>query len=323
MTQAGQSIEPGQIEGVRRFNRFYTRRIGVLREGLLDSPFSLTQARVIYELAQRPGVAASALGADLGLDAGYLSRLLRGFREQGLVAETRSAEDGRRKSLGLTAAGEAAFATLNVRSHAEIGALLGSLAPRDRGRLVWAMETIEATLGAPAAPPAPTDPTPSITLRGHRAGDIGWVIHSHGALYAEEHGWDERFDAMVARVAADFIGNFDADRERCWIAEMDGVNVGSIFLVKHTDAVAKLRLLLVDPAARGHGLGRRLVEECIAFACAVGYAKITLWTNDILHAARHIYDTLGFVLVDEEPHHSFGQDLVGQTWELDLTSETG
>ncbi|MDH3232142.1 MAG: helix-turn-helix domain-containing GNAT family N-acetyltransferase [Alphaproteobacteria bacterium] len=330
MTQADQVGEAGRIEAVRRFNRFYTRRIGVLREGLLDSPFSLTQARVIYELAQHPGIAAKALGADLGLDAGYLSRLLRGLREKGLVAEARSAEDGRRKSLRLTADGKAAFATLNARSRAEIGAILGSLAPRDRARLVRAMETIETTLGettlgdkAEPAKPPPTKPVPSITLRAHRPGDIGWVIHSHGALYAREYGWDETFDALVARVTADFIDNFDADRERCWIAEMDGVNVGSIFLVKHTDTVAKLRLLLVDPAARGHGLGRRLVEECIAFARIAGYAKITLWTNDILHAARHIYETLGFVLVDEEHHHSFGQDLVGQTWELDLATKSG
>ncbi len=312
MTQALQSTDTDRIEAVRRFNRFYTRRIGVLREGLLDSPFSLTQARVIYELAHRAGVTARELGADLGLDAGYLSRLLRGLREQGLVSETRSEEDGRRKLLRLSRAGEAAFATLNARSREEIGAMLGALAPRDRARLVEAMETIEQTLEAPPEARAP------YILRPHRAGDIGWVIQRHGALYAQEYGWDETFDAMVARVAADFIDNFDVARERCWIAEMDGAMVGSVFLVRHTDEVAKLRLLLVDPAARGHGLGRRLVEECIAFARAVGYSKITLWTNDILHAARHIYETVGFVLIDEEPHHSFGHNLVGQTWELDL-----
>ena len=312
MMETLQPTEAKRIEAVRRFNRFYTRRIGVLREGLLDSPFSLTQARVIYELAHRAGVTARELGADLGLDAGYLSRLLRGLRERGLVAETRSAEDGRRKLLHLTRAGEVAFATLNARSHEEIGSMLGALALRDRARLVEAMETIEQSLEASPEARAP------YILRPHRAGDIGWVIHRHGALYAQEYGWDETFDALVARVATEFIENFDDARERCWIAEMEGAIVGSVFLVRHTDEVAKLRLLLVDPAARGHGLGRRLVEECIAFARGVGYAKITLWTNDILHAARHIYESAGFVLVDEEPHHSFGQDLVGQTWDLDL-----
>jgi DNA-binding MarR family transcriptional regulator/N-acetylglutamate synthase-like GNAT family acetyltransferase len=313
MTGTSEISEAQRIEAVRRFNRFYTRRIGVLREGLLDSPFSLTQARVIYELAHRAGVTARELGADLGLDAGYLSRLLRGLREQGLVAETRSSEDGRRKLLHLTRAGETVFARLNARSREEIGAMLGALTARDRTRLVQAMETIEQSLDAPP------EHRPPYTLRPHRAGDIGWVIHRHGALYAREYGWDETFDAMVARVAADFIDNFDETCERCWMAEMEGAIVGSVFLVRQSDEVAKLRMLLVDPAARGHGLGRRLVEECIAFARGVGYRKITLWTNDILHAARHIYETAGFVLVDEKPHHSFGQDLVGQTWELDLS----
>jgi DNA-binding MarR family transcriptional regulator/GNAT superfamily N-acetyltransferase len=312
MSEATQPTDAARIEAVRRFNRFYTRRIGVLREGLLDSPYPLTQARVIYELAHRAGVTASELGADLGLDAGYLSRLLRGLREQGLVAKTRSAEDGRRSLLRLTPAGEAAFATLNARSREEIGAMLGALPARGRERLVRAMETIERALEAPPERRAP------YILRPHRPGDIGWVIHRHGALYAQEYGWDATFDALVARVAADFIDNFDETRERCWIAEMAGGIVGSVFLVKHTDEVAKLRLLLVEPAARGHGLGRRLVEECIAFARDCGYRKITLWTNDVLHAARHIYETLGFVLVGEEPHRSFGHDLVGQTWELGL-----
>jgi len=315
MAQTTQASASERIEAVRRFNRFYTRRIGVLREGLLDSPFSLTQARVLYELAHRPGVTASALGADLGLDAGYLSRLLRGLREQRLVTEARSAEDGRRRLLRLTRAGEAAFATLNARSREEIGAMLEALAPRDRARLAAAMETVAATLGAKPGTGRP------FILRSHRPGDIGWVIHRHGALYAQEYGWDETFDALVARVAAEFIETFDEARERCWMAEMDGAIVGSVFLVRHTDTVAKLRLLLVEPAARGHGLGRRLVEECIGFARSAGYATITLWTNDILHAARRIYETLGFVLVEEAPHHSFGQDLVGQTWELELDED--
>jgi len=302
----------GQVEAVRRFNRYYTGQIGVLREGLLDSPYTLTEARVIYELAQQAGVTASELGGQLGLDAGYLSRLLGVLTKQGLVARERSEVDGRRSHLRLTPDGEAAFAALNSRSREEIGALLDNLPGGERKRLVGAMAAIEDVLSAPAERREP------FILRPHQPGDIGWVVSRHGALYAEEYGWDGTFEALVARVAAEFVETFDPAHERCWIAEVDGMPVGSVFLVRKSKTVAKLRLLIVDPAARGLGLGRRLVEECIRFARRTGYRKITLWTNDVLHAARHIYEVQGFVLVAEEPHHSFGADLVGQTWELDL-----
>jgi DNA-binding MarR family transcriptional regulator/N-acetylglutamate synthase-like GNAT family acetyltransferase len=301
-----------RVAAVRRFNRFYTRRIGVLLEGLLHSPYTLTEARLIFELAQRDGVTASALGQDLGLDAGYMSRLLRGLQHQGLIRRARSAADGRQFHLHLTAAGRDAFAMLDARSHDEFEAMLAELSEPGQARLVCAMETIEELLGQPAARPA------TIVLRPHQPGDMGWVVHRHGVLYAEEYGWDERFEALVAQIVADFVNGFDARRERCWIAERDGAIVGSVFLVRQSDEVAKLRLLLVEPRARGHGLGRRLVEECVRFARRTGYARITLWTNSVLEAARRLYEEAGFVLVDEAPHRSFGHDLVGQTWELPL-----
>jgi DNA-binding MarR family transcriptional regulator/N-acetylglutamate synthase-like GNAT family acetyltransferase len=298
-------------EAVRRFNRFYTQKIGVLREGLLDSPFSLTEVRVLYELAHRSGVTASVLARELDLDPGYLSRILRGFEKQRLLARTRSREDRRQSVIALTRRGEQAFAPLNTRSHDEIAALLQPL-DRDRQRqLTGAMRSIEALLGAPPA-------AATWILRAHRPGDMGWVIHRHGVLYAQEYGWDETFEALVATIAADFIRNFDPKRERCWIAERDNETVGSVFVVKQSKTVAKLRLLLVEPRARGLGLGKRLVDECIAFARQAGYRKLVLWTNDILHAARGIYEAAGFTLVQEERHHSFGHDLVGQNWELVL-----
>jgi len=301
-----------RIEAVRRFNRFYTRQIGVLLEGLLRSPYSLTEARILYELAHRGETTASVLGSDLGLDAGYLSRLLGGFEKHGLILREVSGRDGRQRILRLTEEGETAFAMLNARSRNEVGAMLGELSNEQQSRLVAAMQTIEELLGATPEPSTP------YLLRPHQPGDMGWVVHRHAVLYAETYGWDETFEALVARIAADFIDNFDPKNERCWIAEMDGAIVGSVFVVKQSDEVAKLRLLLVEPKARGLGLGKRLVAECIAFARRRGYRKLVLWTNDILHAARHIYEQEGFVLVDEEPHHSFGVDLVGQNWELDL-----
>lgn len=301
-----------RIGAVRQFNRFYTQRIGVLKEGLLDSPFSLSEARVLYELANRDAPTASELARDLGFDAGYLSRILRGFQGRRLLAKRRSANDGRQSHLTLTANGRRAFATLDRRSRAEIGGLLGKLAPEDQRRLVAAMGTIEGLLAPRRGQGAP------YLLRPHRPGDIGWVIARHGALYAEEYGWDATFEALVAEIAARFVRNFDAKRERCWIAERDGENVGSVFLVKDKETVAKLRLLLVDPKARGLGIGRRLVGECVHGARTLGYTKLTLWTNDVLHAARHIYEETGFRLVREEPHRSFGHDLIGQYWELAL-----
>lgn len=300
------------VEEVRRFNRFYTQQIGVLHEGLLKSPFSLTEARVIYELAQHEETTATQLGQELGLDAGYLSRILRNFKKQGLIDKQPSTTDGRQMMLRLTAQGQEAFAMLNVRSRYEIEAMLIELVPAEQQRLVEAMQDIERLLNA-----RPEQRVPYL-LRPHQPGDMGWVVHRHGVLYAQEYGWDEQFEALVAEIVAHFIQNYDPKRERCWIAEKDGENVGSVFLVKGTDTVAKLRLLLVEPKARGLGIGSRLVDECIRFARQAGYQKLTLWTNSVLLAARHIYEKAGFCLAHQEPHHSFGHDLVGETWDLEL-----
>lgn len=301
-----------RIADIRRFNRFYTRQIGVLQDGLLKSPYSLTEVRVLYELAHRDGLTAAGLAKDLGLDAGYLSRMLRAFERDGLVARAPSPNDARQMLLSLTPAGRTAFGELNARSHDEVAALLSGIPEADRRRLTEAMRTIEEILGDRRADPEP------YVLRPHRPGDMGWVIHRQAVLYALEYGWDERFEAMVAEIAAKFVQNLDPRRERCWIAEKDGEIVGSVFLVRGSDEVAKLRMLYVEPAARGLGVGRRLVEECIRFARLAGYRKITLWTNDVLVAARRIYEATGFRLVEEERHHSFGHDLVAQTWERDL-----
>jgi DNA-binding MarR family transcriptional regulator/GNAT superfamily N-acetyltransferase len=301
-----------RIAAMRRFTRFYTRQIGVLREGLHASPFSLTQARVLYELANRSAPTAADIARDLGLDAGYLSRILRGFAQRGLLARTRSPSDGRETHLTLTPAGREAFAPLDRGSHDEIAAMLGPLSARAQARLVEAMATVEQLLGARSKA------TPPYLLRPHQVGDMGWVVGRHGALYAQEYNWNMEFEALVAEIVAAFVRNFDPRRERCWIAEVDGAPVGSVFLVKQSDEVGKLRLLLVEPQARGMGIGARLVAECIRFARLSGYRTLTLWTNDILVAARRIYQAAGFRLVQEEKHHSFGHDLVGQNWELDL-----
>ena len=297
------------IEAVRRFNRFYTRRIGVLRAGLLGSPYRLTEARLLYELAQGEQATASALGRDLGLDLGYLSRLLQGLKRRGLVRARRAAHDGRQSFLTLTAKGRQAFSVLDSRSRDATGAMLAPLPEHDRERLIGAMRTVEGLL---------SNKRGEITLRSHRPGDLGWVVHRHGALYAEEYGWDERFEALVAGIVARFVKHFDAARERCWIAEIDGERVGAVLVVKQSRSTAKLRLLIVEPAARGRGLGRRLVEECIAFARAKGYRKLVLWTQSNLAAARAIYKQCGFRRVRKERHSSFGYDLVGEFWQLAL-----
>ena len=301
-----------QISAVRAFNRFYTRKLGVLDQHLLQSPFSLSEARVLYELANREDPAAKEIGIELGLDPGYLSRIVQKFDEDGLITRKPLAADRRQFRLGLTARGRQAFAKLERSSHDEVAAMLSGLPGGERRRLVQAMTAIERLLGASGASPEPA------MLRGHRAGDMGWVVQSHGALYASEYGFDSAFEALVAEIVAKFLGSFDASRERCWIAEIDGAQVGSVFLVRHTDDVAKLRLLLVDPAGRGQGLGQRLVTECIAFARTCGYRKIKLWTQSILVAARKIYQDSGFVKVASEPHRSFGQNLIGETWEREL-----
>ena len=301
-----------RVAAVRRFNRFYTRQIGLLQDGYLKSPFSLSEVRLLYELAHRERPTATELGRDLGLDAGYLSRILRGFQKRGLLKRVPSEHDGRQSHLSLTQRGQAAFAPLNTRSHEDIGAMLAVVPATEQARLIQAMHAIEAILGAQPEKKAP------YLLRPHRPGDMGWVVHRHGAIYAQEYGWDERFEALVARIAAKFIERYDPKRERCWIAEKDGEIVGSVFLVKHSKTVAQLRLMLVEPKARGLGIGARLVDECVGFARENGYRKITLWTNSVLVAARHIYKKAGFRLVHKERHHSFGQALVGETWDLTL-----
>ncbi len=299
-----------RIAAVREFNRFYTRRIGVVRDGYLRSRFSLTEVRVLYELAHRDGLTASQIAAELDLDAGYLSRMLRQFEQAGLLARDASSADRRHTLLTLTEAGRMAFAPLEQRSRQEIGALLAALPEPAQEALVGGMRTIARLL---------TDaPTPAWFSRHPAPGDIGWVIGRHGALYAEEYGLNHKFEALVAQVAGAFLDGHDPARERCWIAERDGARVGSVFLVRKTDEIGKLRLLLVEPSARGLGVGKRLVEECIAFARQVGYRRVTLWTNDILVAARGIYRTAGFRLVSSAPHNDFGPPMVGEEWELDL-----
>ena len=301
-----------RVADVRRFNRFYTRQIGLLQEGYLKSPFSLSEVRVLYELAHRERPTAAELGRDLGLDAGYLSRILRGFQKRGLLKRTQSEDDGRQSHLALTQRGQAAFAPLNTRSRDEIGAMVATLPAAEQNRLVLAMQAIEGILGAPPERKVP------YLLRPQKPGDMGWVVHRHAALYAQEYGWDERFEAMVAGIVKKFIERYDPKRERCWIAEKDGEIVGSAFLVARSKTVAQLRLMLVEPKARGLGIGARLVDECVDFAREKGYRKITLWTNSILLAARHIYTKAGFRLVHKERHHSFGHALVGETWDLTL-----
>ncbi|MEI9405485.1 helix-turn-helix domain-containing GNAT family N-acetyltransferase [Mesorhizobium argentiipisi] len=305
---------PGKdrIDAVRAFNRFYTRQLGLLDEGLLKSPFSLTEARVLYELAHRDGLVASDLVRDLGLDPGYVSRLLKKFEERGLVGREASETDARRASIALTPAGREAFAPLNQDSHDQVRALLDRLAPAEQERLVNAMRTVQDLLGD--RPEAKVH----YILRPLQVGDIGWITHRQGLIYAQDYGWDETYEALVAEILGEFVKNFVPQWERSWIAERKGEVVGSVFVMRKSPKVAKLRLLYVEPSARGLGIGRRLVDECITFARAKGYKTLTLWTNDILGSARRIYQAAGFKLVEEERHHSFGKDLVGQTWNLEL-----
>jgi DNA-binding MarR family transcriptional regulator/GNAT superfamily N-acetyltransferase len=315
-----------EVAAFRRFNRLYTHFIGTLQEGLLDTPYTLSEARVLYELATRRQPLAKEIAQELSMDAGYLSRMLSKFHEAGLLKRAASSQDGRQTTLGLTQKGRAAFRVLNIRSDWQAQSILGDLAPGPRRDLICSMRTIETLLHSKTEAQDEGHAVP-FTLRQHRPGDMGWVVHREGALYAQEYGWDQRFEALAARVVADFIDRFDPTCERCWIAERDGQSLqpnnqslGHIFLVKHPEqpGVAKLRLLLVEPSARGMGLGHALVAECVRFAREAGYQKITLWTQSILTAAHRIYQHAGFRLVHEEPHHSFGKDLVAQTWELDL-----
>ena len=300
------------VAAVRAFNRFYTRKLGVLDQQLLESPFSLSEARVLYELAHRENLSAKEIGAELGLDAGYLSRIVQSFDEAGFISREPLPTDRRQYRLALTAKGRQAFAELERSTNDHIAAMLEGLPPGGKARLIDSMADIRRLLGDGGAVAR------TAVLREPRPGDMGWVVQSHGALYAREYGFDSSFEGLVAEITAKFLASFDASRERCWIAEIDGAQVGSIFLVRHSDDVAKLRLLLIDPAGRGQRLGHRLVGECIAFARACGYRRITLWTQSILLAARGIYEKAGFRLVASEPHRSFGQDLIGETWELEL-----
>src|SRR5882672_4786734 len=301
------------VERVRHFNRFYTRRIGVLRDGLLDSNLSLTEARVLYELARRENGTATDVRNELDLDAGYLSRILRGFQKRGWVRRTPADDDARRQLLSLTRSGRAAFEPLNARSNEEVRHLLKPLSPHLQTRVVDAMRRIEAGLEPNAAASGP------YVLRTHRPGDMGWVVYRHGVLYSEEYRYDERFEALVAEIVSGFVQHLDTARERCWIVERDGERLGSVFLVAKSKQVAKLRLLLVEPSARGLGIGKRLVEECVRFARQCRYRKLVLWTQSELRAARHVYESAGFQLAGSKRHASWGRDdLVSETWELDL-----
>ena len=301
-----------RIDAVRRFNRLYTRRIGVLEENYLHSPFSLAEVRVLYELAHCNAPTATHLARDLELDPGYLSRIVQRFVQRGLVERTRSERDGRESFLHLTQTGRDAFEPLESGARMQIGALLETLTARQQQRLMQSLDAIEHLLGTP-------DPSaPPFSLRSHREGDMGWVVERHGALYAEEYGFDTEFEALVAHIVAKFIDHLDPERERCWIAERGGERVGCIFLVKASKRIGKLRLFLVEPEARGLGLGRRLVADCLAFARAAGYHRVRLWTQSNLLAARHLYAQAGFVKIDEEPHHSYSQDLIAETWEIRL-----
>ncbi|MDN2718791.1 MULTISPECIES: bifunctional helix-turn-helix transcriptional regulator/GNAT family N-acetyltransferase [unclassified Janthinobacterium] len=305
--QADQLGERTEI--VRRFNRFYTRQIGVLHEHLLDSAFSLTEVRILYELAHREQLTSADLCRELGLNAGYLSRVIAGFEKQGLIAKTRSPTDARAARLQLTGQGQRTLAPLVDASRREVAAMLERLPPTAQQELVAAMEQIQGLLG---------EPSPSYLLRNPQPGDMGWIIHRQAVLYAQEYGWNNEYEALVADILAKFVREFDPARERCWIAEKDGKVIGSVFIVRQDDTTAKLRLLYVDPCARGLGIGSRLVDECLRFSRQVGYTKMVLWTNSILTDARRIYDKAGFQLVEEEAHHSFGKDLIGQVLARDL-----
>jgi DNA-binding MarR family transcriptional regulator/N-acetylglutamate synthase-like GNAT family acetyltransferase len=301
------------VQTIRRFNRFYTRQIGVLQEHLLDSQFSLTEVRVLYEIAHRENATAKDLCQDLGLDRGYVSRMLQNFEKHGWIKTTPSAEDRRRQLLSLTAKGHAVFDPLERRSSQQVTVMLERLSPTQRQKFLSAIRDVQSVLD----PPTPSS-TPYI-VRQHLPGDMGWVVQRHGELYWQEYHYDERFEALVAEIVAEFIQNLDSQRERCWIAEKDGERVGCIFLVKKSSTVAKLRLLLVEPSARGLGIGKRLVEECVNFAREAGYKKILLWTQSELAAARGIYKAAGFECIAEERHNSWSREnLMAETWEIKL-----
>lgn len=300
-----------QVSALRTFNRFYTRKIGVL-DGMASSPFSLAEARVLYELAHREQPTATDIRKELGLDAGYMSRILRDFERRRLVTREQSKTDERQRFLSLTAKGRRTFAPLDERSNRDVGAILKELSSKERKQLLDAVQTVGRLLGDKAEPRTP------YLLRLQQPGDMGWIVHRQAILYAEEYGWDETYEALAAEIVAQFIKNYDPKFERAWVAEKDANRVGAVFVAKQSDEIAKLRLLHVEPEARGLGIGKRLVQECVRFARQAGYQKMTLWTQSILDAARHIYKQEGFQVVREEKHHSFGKDLTAETWELNL-----
>lgn len=300
------------VAAMRRFTRFYTRQIGVLQEAFLGSALTLTEGRVVYELANRSEPTATVIGQDLGLDGGYLSRILKSLESRNLLSRQPSPSDGRQMLLSLTPAGRDIYDEINAASRREVGAMLARLSASDQRHLVDAMVRIEALLSAAKTAP------PDVVLRPHRPGDMGWVISRHGAIYAEEYGWDITFEALVAKVAAEFIEKFDAASDRCFIAERGDSILGSAFVVRKDATTAKLRLVYVEKSERGTGLGRRLLEACMQFARDAGYHRMTLWTNDVLLSARRLYQAAGFTMVASEPHHSFGVNLVSETWERDL-----
>jgi len=307
------------IAAVRRFNRFYTKQIGVLRKTYLDSPYSLGEMRVLYELAHRDGLTASDIGRVLDLDAGYLSRLLRNFQKRGLISRKTSTKDARQSHLSLTARGRKLFAPMEERSQRQAGSMIDKLDASQQAQIVAAMTAIETVLSNESYPQPGAKP--GYILREPRAGDFGWIVSRHAELYLREYGWAEPFEGLCAQIVADFVNNFDPKLERCWIAELNGENVGCVMLVKDDQsAVARVRLLLVDPKARGLGLGASLVDECVRFARNAGYKKITLWTHSILSAARHVYENAGFTLTSSEPRHSWGKDVVAEFWDLDLSA---
>ena len=304
---------PKQVNAIRAFNRFYTRKIGVL-DGMASSPFSLAEARVLYELANRRQPTATDLRKELGLDAGYMSRMLRDFERRKLVTRERSKQDERQRFLSLTSKGRSAFAPLDARSNQHVAAMLEDLSLTERKELVDSVQKVRRLLGDMA------EAKTSFLLRPHQPGDMGWIVHRQALLYADEYGWDGTYEALAAEIVAQFIKNYDPKRERAWVAEKDGERVGAVFVAQGSDQMVRLRLLHVERQARGLGIGQRLVEECIRFARQAGYQKMTLWTQSILHAARHIYKKAGFQVVHEEKHRSFGKDLTAETWELNLTT---
>jgi DNA-binding MarR family transcriptional regulator/GNAT superfamily N-acetyltransferase len=302
-----------QVKAIRAFNRFYTRKIGVL-DGMASSPFSLAEARVLYELANRQQPTATDIRKELGIDAGYMSRILRDFERRKFVARERSKTDERQRFLSLTRKGRSAFAPLDARSNRDVAAMLEDLSPTERKHLVDSVQMVRRLLGDIA------EAKTSYLLRPHQPGDMGWIVHRQAILYTDEYGWDGTYEALAAEIVAQFLKNYDPKWERAWVAEKDGERVGGVFLAKGSDQVARLRLLHVERQARGLGIGKRLVEECIRFARQAGYQSMTLWTQSILDAARHIYRKSGFQIVHEERHHSFGKDLTAETWELKLST---